>query len=251
MLKKVGTLTLYVLSSVACQSQPEYVDAQQAAPVLAAANAQQAAALEDARKRLLEMYSPAEVDMLLAKEKEKLAAQQAEATRSPPDLTRATIYDGPFTPPEIKQQCWQGSFTIDGTVYNKECRPDLELRDGGFNMAYGFYCGLGWGPESNYRSALSYDRIDECCHMHDGNCWTQPGDNEVSKMLRNAVHFIKCVEQTEPKSREEAMAKFYILNSGIRIGAEIAEPFAWLFGRGYLYPAAECPRVDKLVSDIW
>lgn len=245
MFKTIRAMTLCSAFFFACGGQTAHTDGQQVDPVLAAADQQQEAAFADARKRLLEMYSPEEADRLIAAQKATLAGQQMEATRSPPDATRADLFDGPFTPPQVKAQCLNGGYE------GKQCRPDLELRDGGFNMNYGFYCGAGWGPDGNYRSSLAYDRIDQCCLFHDTQCWSRPDDNDASRALRNAVHFIKCVEQVEPKSREEALAKFYIMNSLLRIGAELAEPFAWLFGRGYLFPADPCSRHTPLVSDTW
>ena len=131
---------------------------------------------------------------------------------------------GPITPAR-RDLCTQSG----------RCKPTLEKRDGGFNMAYGYHCGAGWGSGTT----AVYDDVDACCFYHDSNCWNISRGNDLGGTgCSNSVNFVSCVEAVNPQSPETAEAKTFILNSLLRVAADICElrPSWALWPRGWLYP---------------
>ena len=101
----------------------------------------------------------------------------------------------------------------------------------GVNCVYGYHAGLGWGSGS----PKFYDEVDRCALWHDNGCWNvnlYSGANEGNFGCTQTVNFINCVERVIPSTYEEMMARTCILDSALKLGADICEPF----GRGTFYP---------------
>lgn len=117
------------------------------------------------------------------------------------------------------------------------CAPDVVKTSGGFNLNYGFHCGAGWGGSTTN----TYDGLDACCFYHDSECWNingRSGVNETGGGCSQTVNFINCVEKVRPTSSETEQARNFILNSLLRIGADICELRPWWawWNRGDFYP---------------
>jgi len=118
-----------------------------------------------------------------------------------------------------------------------KCAPDFVKTNGGFNLNYGFHCGAGWGGGIT----RAYDALDACCFYHDSNCWNinrKTGVDETGGGCSQTVNFIRCVEAVVPTSTETEQARIFILNSLLRIGADICELRPWwaFWPRGSFYP---------------
>lgn len=123
------------------------------------------------------------------------------------------------------------------------CKSSVEIRNGGFNLAYGYHCGAGWGSGTTE----VYDDVDACCFYHDSNCWNiSRGLDLGGAGCSSSINFIACVEDVRAQSPETSEAKKFILNSLLRVAADICELrptwAAWARGNLYpLYPPAQSP----------